>query len=294
LKNINGIIKQLKEKKGDRIFIQYPEGLKLKIPNISKELEKEGFSPIISLEPCYGSCDIRDSEAKILGCDTILHIGHSDFGIKSELPVIYWEYRIDIDPISLIEKELSKLEPYKKIGLVTSVQYIDAMEKVKDYLEKNKKEVFVHKTLEYPGQILGCCVYPAEAIEDMVDAFLYIGSGKFHPLGVAIKVDKPVFSLDLEKNEMISLEEDKIKYLKKKAWNDSQLEDAKTVGILVSWKKGQNRIDEARKLKEELEKKGKDVSILAFDRVTKEKLEGIKFDILVNMVCPRFDDFNVV
>jgi len=291
----NDIIRKLKKIKARKIFIQYPEGLKSKIINISKELEKEGFETIICVEPTYGSCDLRDHEAKLMGCDVILHIGHSDFGLKSELPVVYWEYEINVDPIPVLKKEFHKLKPYKKIGLVTSVQFIKAMNIVKEYLEKNDKKVFVYKTLKYPGQILGCCVYSAEAIQDKVDIFLYVGAGKFHPLGVAIKVDKPVFSLDLEKNKIISLDKEKMKYLKKAAWHNSQLEDAKTVGILVSWKKGQNRIDEAKKLKKELERKGKEVTILAFDRVTREKLQGLKFNILVNMICPRFDDdINVI
>ena len=85
-----------------------------------------------------------------------------------------------------------------------------------------------------------------------------------------------------------------MKYLKKKAWHENQLKEAKNVGILVSWKKGQNRIDEARKLKKELEEEDKEVTILAFDRVTEGKMEGLKFDVLVNMICPRFDDIDVV
>ena len=287
---LKSVIEKLNGMKVKKVFIQYPEGLTLKIVDISKKLEKEGFEVFICVEPCYGSCDIRDHEAKLMGCDVILHIGHSDFGLDSELPVVYWEYEINVDPISVLEKEFHKLKPYKKIGLITSVQFVKAMDKVKDYLEKNGKEIFVHKTLKYLGQVLGCCVYSAEVIEDKIDCFLYVGAGKFHPLGVAIKVDKPVFSLDLEKNEIISLEKEKMKYLKKKAWHENQLKEAKSVGILVSWKKGQNRIDEARKLKKELEEKDKEVTILSFDRVTKEKMEGLKFDVLVNMICPRFDD----
>jgi 2-(3-amino-3-carboxypropyl)histidine synthase len=284
------VIEKLNKTGSKRVLVEFPGGLIPKIVDISRKLENQGFEIILSMEPCYGACDLRDMEAKRLGCDTILHIAHTDFGLESEIPVVYWEYRLDVDPIPALEKEFHKLEPYKKIGLVTSLQFFDAMEKVKEYLGINDKEVFIHKTLEYPGQILGCCVYPAEVIEDKVDCFLYVGAGKFHPLGVAVKVDKPVFSLDVERNEIYSLEEEKMKYLKKKAWHDSQLEDADTVGIIVSWKKGQNRIEEARKLKKELEDKGKYVTILAFDRITDDKLEGIKFDIMINMVCPRLDD----
>ena len=81
-----------------------------------------------------------------------------------------------------------------------------------------------------------------------------------------------------------------MKWLKKRAWFKGKLEDAKSVGILVSWKKGQNRIEEARKLKKELESKGKEVTILAFDSVDKNKIEGMKFDCLISLACPRLDD----
>ena len=152
---LDDVIKKLRKLKIKKIFIQFPEGLTLKIIDISKRLQQEGFDVVICAEPCYGACDIKDSEAKRLGYDAILHIGHSKFCLESEVPVVYWEYELDIDPIPLLKKQFHKLKPYKKIGLVTSVQYVKAMNKVKDYLKKNGKEVFVHKTLKYPGQILG-------------------------------------------------------------------------------------------------------------------------------------------
>jgi len=182
------------------------------------------------------------------------------------------------------------MEKFKKIGLLTSVQFIQAMKKVEDYLKKNGKEVYLHKSLKYPGQILGCNLESAKIIEDMVDCFLYVGAGKFHPIGIALKVKKPVFSLDLEKKEIYNLELEKIKWLKKKAWHEAKLKDAKKVGIIISWKKGQNKIREAMKLKKELEKNGKEVYILAFDRIEKEKIEGLKFDCLINFACPRLDE----
>ena len=289
LETMDEIIKKLKEINAKKIFLQYPEGLTLKILDIAKSLEKEGFEVLVCSEPCYGACDLRDFEAKRLGCDVILHLAHSDFGLESQLPVIYWEYQLDVNPIPLLEKEFHKLKPYKKIGLITTLQYVKAMNKVNDYLENKGKKTFVHKTLKYSGQVLGCCTYAAEAIADKVDAFLYVGSGKFHPSSVAINVNKPIFSLDLERNEMYSLEKEKMKYLKKRAWHDHQLKEAKTVGIIVSWKKGQNRIEEARELKKELEKDGKDVTILVFDRFTEAKIEGLKFDVLINRFCPRMD-----
>ena len=290
MKQMGRVIKKLKKMKAKRVFIQFPEGLKYRIQGISKKIEEYGFECVLCLEPSFGACDIRDFESERLGCNVILHIGHSDLRIKSKVPVVYWEYFYNIDPIPILKKEMKKLNQFKRIGLITSVQFVTATEKVKDFLKNIGKEVYIHKSLKYPGQILGCNVDAAKKIENKIDCFLYVGAGKFHPIGIAINTEKPVFSLDLEKNNLYSLETERVKWLKKKAWYDSELEDAKKVGIIVCWKKGQEKISEARKLKKDLEKKGGEVSILAFDDFKKEKIEGLKFDILVNLACPRLDE----
>jgi 2-(3-amino-3-carboxypropyl)histidine synthase len=92
------VIKKLKKLGAKKIFIQFGEGLKLQIQEIAEKLEKEGFQVFICLEPCYGACDVRDNEAKLLGCDAILHIGHEKFVEKTSLPVVYWEYFIEANP----------------------------------------------------------------------------------------------------------------------------------------------------------------------------------------------------
>lgn len=288
---MNDVVKELKKIQAKRVFIQIPEGLKTKVVEITKELENSGFETIISCEENFGSCDILDDEAVRLGCDAILHIGHTDFGLDTKLPVVYHEYYFDVNPIPILEKELNKLESYKKVGLFSSLQFLKVMGKVKGYLEKNGKEVFVgNEGSEYKGQVLGCRLHNAVSLQDKIDCFLYVGAGLFHPLGVAISSDKPVFSLDLEKMVIKDLKDEKMKYLKKKAWFESELKDAKTVGLLVSWKKGQNRINDALKLKDKLENEGKEVTILAFDKIDKSKIEGMKFDVLVTVACPRMDD----
>ena len=284
------ILDELKKINARRIFVQFPEGLKYKIQDIARKIQDHGFECVLCLEPSFGACDIRDFESERLGCNVILHIGHSEFGVPSKIPVIYWDYFLNDYPCPILDKEMDKLKKFNTIGLITSLQFVKVIQKVKDYLERNGKKVYIHKSLKYPGQILGCNIDAAKKIENKVDCFLYVGAGKFHPLGTAIRTEKPVFTLDLEKKQIYDLEEEKIRWLKKKAWYDSKLNDAKKVGIVVCWKGGQNRIDEAEKLKKGLEKKGKEVFILAFDNFSKEKIEGLKFDCLINMACPRLDD----
>lgn len=278
-------IEKLKKIKARRVFVQFPEGLTLRIQDIVKELEKNGFSAVICLEKCFGACDIKENEANLLGCDTILHIGHEKFVNKTKLPVVYWEYFLEADLYPILEKEFDKLKDFKRIGLITSIQFVKTIPAIKEYLEKKRKEVFVHKSLQYPGQILGCKLEAAKAIEDKVDCFLCVSAGKFYGLGLSLISEKPMLNLDLEKKEIYSLEDFKKKIQKITAWNKAQFKDAKKIGILASWKLGQ--LKQPFELKKKLEKQGKEAFILAMDEITPEKLEGLKLDFLINCSCPR-------
>jgi 2-(3-amino-3-carboxypropyl)histidine synthase len=279
-------IKKLKKIKAKRVFVQFPEGIKLRIQSIAKQLEKEGFEIITCTEPCFGACDIRDEEARRLRCDAILHIGHEPFVPKTKIPVVYWEYFIDSNPIPMLEKELEKLKEFKKIGLITSIQFVKTIPTVKRFFEKRGKKVFVHKALQYPGQVLGCNLEAAKAIEKNVDCFLCISAGEFYGQGIVLETDKPVFNLDLERKEICSLEDFRKKMQKIIAWNKAQLKDAEKVGILVSWKKGQ-MLGNPFKIKEKLEKEGKEVYIFSMDEIAPEKLEGLRLDFVISCACPR-------
>ena len=278
-------IEKLKKMKAKRVFVQFPEGLTLRIQDIVKELERNGLEVVTCLERCFGACDVREDDAKTLGCDVILHIGHERF-LDTKFPVVYWEYFIEEDAIHTLEKELDKLKDYKKIGLVTSIQFVKMIPDIKYFLEKNGKEAFAYKSLQYPGQVLGCNLDAAKKIEDKVDCFLCISAGEFYAAGIVLITERPVFALDLEKREIRSLDEFKRKTQKIIAWNKDKLKDAKRVGLLVSWKQGQfksNFFD----LKIKLEKDRKEVYVLAFDEIAPEKMEGLKLDFLINFGCPR-------
>lgn len=144
----------------------------------------------------------------------------------------------------------------------------------------------MEKSLQYPGQVLGCSLEAARLVEKKAECFLCISAGEFYADGVVMTTEKPVLNLDLERKEIYSLERFKNKIRKILAWNKAQLEDAKRIGILVSWKKGQLASDPF-KIKQKLEKKGKEVFVIAMDEITPEKLEGLKLDFLVATACPR-------
>jgi len=284
---IQDLIKKIKEKNPRRVFIQLPEGLITKAQEIESLLGKEGIESFVSLEPCYGACDLRDCEAERLGCDLLVHIGHSDFGLKSKVPVLYYEWRINFDPVPILEKNMEKLKPYNNIGLVSSVNFLDSLEKAKEYLESNGKVCFLGKGEKtvYPGQILGCDPSAGLKIEKNVDAFVFVGSGVFHPLGLALKVSKPVFLVNAEKKDLVKVEKDK--FVRQMYAAQGNAKDAQKFGILISTKPGQVQLDLARGIKKKFESEGKKAYMFTMDNISPDKLMGLDVDCYVNCACPR-------
>jgi 2-(3-amino-3-carboxypropyl)histidine synthase len=290
------ILKVVKKCKASRVFIQVPEGLKMNILDLASYLGKNGIDVVVSIEPCFGACDLKDKEAKDLGCDLLLHIGHSDLGLKTKIPVIYDEFRMDFNPVPLLKKNLGLLKNHQKMSLLTTVQFLDSLEKAKKFLESENKKVFIGNPnkAKYPGQILGCDHSSATSVDNTVDCHLFVGSGLFHPLGLAMKVKKPILFLDFESGKLVDLSKEKIKLEIKKFARIEKAKDFKNFGILISTKPGQIQLKTARSVKKKLESLGKHAWILAADNITPEMLLGLKIDCLVNCACPRFtEDFEM-
>ncbi len=267
--------------------MQVPEGLKSKALSIAQELEKAGNEVLISCEPCYGACDLCDSEAKRLGCEKIIHYGHSKF-VDSIVPVEYVEMKSE-EKIAIPENEIRKLSGFQKIGLVSTLQFVNSLHNVKKQLEKAGKEVFIGKANNknlYDGQILGCNTSSAKSVEKKVDCFLFVGSGRFHPLGVALASKKPVFVFDTEKNKIEKAEAEK--FLKQRLATIELARDAKTFGILVSTKPGQVNLKAAEQIKKKIEDSDRAAHILVLDEVKPEKTDYIDgIDAYINTACPR-------
>ena len=288
------LISSLKQKLGTakRVYLQAPEGLKTRILGMASALEKEGVEVVVGCDPTYGACDLRDKEAKELGCDLLIHIGHSTFGIKACLPVVYEPYPLESDAIPLLKKHLPALESYTTISLVTTVQFASALPEATAFLEEAGKTVLFAKQVrnQQEGLLLGCDWSAALPLQDQVDCFLYIGSGKFHPLGLARMTDRPVLGIDLETGEFTNYREEKMRLEKIKAFHIAQAQESERFGILVSMKEGQRFFAKARELKRVLEEKGKRAWILVMDEVSPAKIAGMKLDVLVNCGCPRIDE----
>ncbi len=172
----------------------------------------------------------------------------------------------------------------KTIGLITTIQFLDNLPEISKQIIKQGKKAIIG------GQILGCNIKNAIKINNKVQAFLYIGSGRFHPLAVAEKISKPIYIFNPLTNEFSKLNEQDIfrtKAMKKTA--KIKFFSANKIGILVSTKPGQNRLKEAEKIKEKLEKQGKKCYLFLFDNFDISQLENFsQIEAWINTACPGF------
>ncbi|TKJ40221.1 hypothetical protein CEE37_07810 [candidate division LCP-89 bacterium B3_LCP] len=192
--------------------------------------------------------------------------------------------------------ELNKIkvnELQKNIGLITVVQFVNHLEKIKNYLLKNNKKIQIAKgNQKYKAQILGCDISAGYKIKNKVDAFLYIGDGKFHPWGLAIKTKKEVFSFNPLNNDFSRIKKEEIeKYKRTQKIKKIRFLSAENIGILVSTKPGQSNLKKALEIKNKLEKKGKKCFIFVFDTLNLNDLENFPFiDMWLNTACPRIEE----
>ncbi|PIV67773.1 MAG: diphthamide biosynthesis enzyme Dph2 [Euryarchaeota archaeon CG01_land_8_20_14_3_00_38_12] len=288
---LNKICKIINEKKYRKIMVQIPEGLKIYHEKIVSTIENGTDAVVIlSGEPCYGACDINEGDA-----DFLVHFGHSMI-TEPGIPYFFAECRSNIDVLKVVEKSEGYLE--KNVGVLTTVQHINKIGEIKDILEKKGKNVFVGKggkRIRYPGQVLGCDFSSALSIMDKVDCYLYVGTGNFHPLGVSIATKKKVIAADPYSNEISGLEGLKEKILRQRYAAIEKAKQGERFGIVVGGKTGQKRLGTAEKLKEMLEKNGKNAHLISLNEIKPEYLLYLNYDCFVCTACPRIaiDDYSM-
>lgn len=284
---IDGIIKEIRKLKAKNVGLQFPEGLKLHAVEIARQLEAETESTvIISADPCFGACDVADVD--MMGIvDVLIHFGHKPLPINYDLPVIFVDASSKMELLGTVGNAMSLLEGYKRIGLVTTVQHLKQLDEIAEFLEQNGKEIVMTEGAgTIRGQVLGCNFSSIKNLD--VDAFLYVGSGNFHALGITLFTDKPVIIADpyLAEARLITDFSDRI--MRIRFARIAKAMDAKKFGIIVSSKKGQNRLDLAKELKNVLNEEGREGFILLLDDVSPEKLlPYMDLDAFVMTACPR-------
>ncbi len=193
--------------------------------------------------------------------------------------------KMNIDVLPVVEKALPHLP--QRVGIVTTIQHMHVLNEVKTFLEKHGKTAVIG------GQLLGCNPTAGRRIIDDVDGFLFVGSGDFHPLGIILKENKRVIIADLQNNEIRELtSKDFEKYEKRTKAALSAFYASDDIGVIVSYKPGQENMKRALALEKDYP--DKNFHIFICDTIDFYQLENFPFvQVWVNTACPRItsDDY---
>jgi len=203
--------------------------------------------------------------------------------IKLLMDLMFIEVRKVTKP-KVDSKVINDLKMFKKVGLVGTIQELDNLQYLKRSLQKKGINVLVPQGNFYKGHILGC---DSHYCKDC-DCFLYLGDGMFHPLALYIKHKKPVYIF--YKKQFLE-EKEANKLIKKRIINKELVLSSRIIGILISTKIGQNRLQQAIKLGKELKKSGKEIYFFVGDNVDDTiELNFPKIEAWINTMCPRIVD----
>lgn len=293
--SLEEILDEIEDEDYESIGLQGPDGIKPQIIEYADELEKRGYDTVIVGASTFGACGIAHEKVERMGADALIHVGHTRFlhpegADMNDMDVYYLPYREDRDLMSVLEENYEEIDKDETLGLVGVTQYMDRAEKAREFLEEKGYDVVEGKTglrTTEVGQVLGCDAGAAHNISHKVDAFVFLGSGHFHPSQVS-ETGKKVYVVDpYEKHIWIeppnSLEDEmRAEYARVLKHQDKQ-----KWGIVTSSKEGQNYLQAVKIAKEKLEKHGKDVYIFVEDRIFEPDYKGFGIDIFVNCACPR-------
>ncbi|WP_416839812.1 diphthamide biosynthesis enzyme Dph2 [Haloferax sp. DFSO52] len=274
------IIDAIEERDAKRVGLQFPEGLKRRGPAVADDLRQrcdDDVTFMLSGQPCYGACDLDTYLMR--RTDVFVHFGHSP--MKESDKIIYVPLFSNVDPFPIMEESLEKIEG-DEVGLVTTAQHMNRFDDMCDWLEERGYTVQTRKgddRLTYEGQVLGCNYASADIPADDV---LYVGGGKFHPLGLAMEHPEKNVVIADPVNNVVTLADTR-KFMKQRYASVHKAMDAEKWGVIFCTKIGQGRMEIAEKILEDNE----NAYLITMDEVTPDRLRNFAMDAFVNTGCPR-------
>jgi 2-(3-amino-3-carboxypropyl)histidine synthase len=281
LSDTSDLIKELKRRNATVVALQFPEGLKRRAAALAGTLKDTGFAVIISGDPCYGACDLALDTLPF--ADVLVHVGHAPVDAREN--VIFEPYRIDFD-LPALDPALPLLNG-PVTGLVTTVQHAHLVPAMEDYLTNKGIHVVVaggSSRTPLRGQVLGCSF--AAARNTGATEILVVATGLFHATGVALATGARVIALDPFTGTAQEVSGDAL--LRRRFMAIEKAKGAETIGIIVSSKSGQQRMDLARRLAALSPR----AAIVLMREVSPDELLNLGFGAYVNTACPRlaYDD----
>ena len=179
---------RLKQMNAKTVALQMPEGLLLYACTIADILERfAGAEAVIMGDVTYGACCVDDLSAAALGCELLVHYGHSCLVPIDRMAtdVLYVFVEIDIDTPHLVDTIRHNFTDSElRIAVCGTVQFQGAMHAARAALSEHYAEVALPQCKPLSaGEVLGCT---APLLAGHYDLCVFVADGRFHPEAVMI------------------------------------------------------------------------------------------------------------
>ena len=282
---LDRIVDAVAERDAETVGLQFPEGLKRRGPRVADDLRSElpdDVNVMISGQPCYGACDLDTYLMR--RTDVFVHFGHSPMKESDKIIYVPLFSNVDVFPIMerAVDEQLAPAAEDEDVGLVTTAQHMNKFDEMRSWLEERGYTVHTRKgddRLTHEGQVLGCNYASADVDADQM---LYVGGGKFHPLGLAMEHPEKHVVIADPVNNVVTVA-DTEKFMKQRYGAVHRAMDAESWGVIFCTKIGQGRWDQAQEIVENNE----NAYLITMDEVTPDRLTNFGLDAYVNTGCPR-------
>jgi len=290
---VDRVSDEIRRHRARRVLLQLPDGLRPQAFTLADALRgRTGAEVLLLGDSCYGACDVALRQAEALGADLLVHYGHSRILPDAGIPVIYVEAKAEIDVEPLIEKAMPLIKAWRAVGLAATVQHVHQLGEAAESLRRRGLRPVIGAgggRTPHDGQVLGCDYGSARRVADMVDGFLFIGGGRFHPLGLALATGKTVVAADPYTGVAAAVGEGELRRLAMRRMAAiTAAKGARRFGIIVSLKPGQFDLSTAESLRAKLEAQGREAAVICLDEVRAETLANFsEADAFIDTACPR-------
>jgi diphthamide biosynthesis enzyme Dph1/Dph2-like protein len=190
------------------------------------------------------------------------------------MKIMFVEARSKEDITNVIKKAVKKVGG--KVGLVSSVQFLNQLPKAQKII---KNSVIV-------GQVLGCNMSNPIIHNKNIDMFLFIGSAYFYPIYLAYKTKKKVLIANPMTENISWVNEEEFKqYEKKLRGKQAKFLMSNKIGVIVSTKPGQEKLQTALKMK---------YPVFVCNELDENELENFQMDYWINTACNRIEGKNII
>lgn len=292
-------VQRIKEKAAKRVALQFPEGLLMFSVVISDLIEQAtGAECVILGDVTYGACCVDDLTAASLGCDFLVHYGHSCLiSVKeSALPgcMMYVFVEIGIDVRHFIETVKAHVPSDRRVLCVATVQFISAM-RAAIAAPGGLKEHFATpvcvpqaKPLS-GGELLGCTSPKVD--ETQFDVVIYLADGRFHLESLMIHNPKLACFLQYDPyQKVLTRERYDFDLMRRVRWDAiERARSATRVGLVMGTLGRQGNPRVVDRMRAIIEQSGRECFLALMSEVMPDKLAKFPESIgcFVQVACPR-------